>query len=211
MMKLDLIARYAGILVCAVWVLASARTTVVLRNITRRSVAHTRRLVWLIKIIAMIVGAGTIFGLSTDFGLHWLLGGFLSTLVVLFALTDKVEAIVPTPPPQNRLAYSRAWQEYKRLRKDAVIPAILLVLLGLSWIALTAELQTRLTSHTLNILFWIVIFAAIVLLVTGTYNGWKLTYWACPRCGHCFRSLWVASIMPKQCNHCGLRQWAENP
>lgn len=210
MLKADLIDKYAEILVCALWVLAAVRTTFVLRNITRQSVAHARWMVWSIKVAAMIVGAGTVFGLATDFGLNRLLGGFLSAVVLVFSLTDKVEAIVPTAPPQSRAAYSQAWKEYKRLRKNAVIPAILLALLGLSCVALTAELETRLTVQTLTVLFWIAVFTAIALFLICAYTGWKLEYWACPRCGHCFRSLLVAWIMPKNCTHCGLRRWSES-
>ena len=210
-MSIELVDKWASILISAVWCWVSIRTTTSLRTVTRRAVAHTLRTVWLIKVLATIVAAGTVFGVARDFGLQWSPSAVLAGLLVLFALTDKVEAIVPEKPVQTPSAYAEAWEEYSRLRKNTIRPVILLVMIGFVGIVLTAALRTRLTHQALTVLFWIVVFIALVSVLIFAYNEWKLEYWACPRCGYRFRGFWVASIMPKQCNRCGLARWSDSP
>ncbi len=202
-MRVDLFDKWAPILVCGIWVWVSIRTTSWLRRITRQTVAHTRRTVWLIKFVATVVAAGNVFGAALAFHLRWFLGAILAAVTVLFALTDKVEAIVPGKPPQDPSAYSQAWREYLRLRKNAYLSAILLVLVGLSGFALTAAIGPGLT-------FWIVATAILGLFSFWAFNEWKREYWPCPRCGYRFRGFWIP-VMPKRCNHCSLPLWSENP
>ena len=194
-----------------VWVLTSVRTRATLQFITRRSVAHTRLMVWLVKIPATVMAAGLVFNVATQFRVHWLPSSLLGAIVVLFALADKVEAIVPDAPPQTQPAYSRAWEEYRRLRKNVIRAVVLLLAMGFSGMAFISTLAARLPRESLKAFGWILALGASILFLVYAYCEWKLVYWACPRCGHRFRSLWIASIMPKHCSHCGLARWAESP
>jgi len=131
-MSVNLFDKFAPILVCVVWVWLSIRTTKSLQTITRQTVAHTRRVVWLIKLLATLVAAGNVFGVALDFHLNWFVGAVISAAVVLLALTDKVEAIVPEKPSQHPSAYSEAWKEYRRLRKNSYVLAFFLLLIGVA-------------------------------------------------------------------------------
>jgi hypothetical protein len=161
--------------------------------------------------VATIVASSSVFGLATQFRLHWFLSSVLAALVVLLALIDKVEAITPQTPIQDPFAYSEAWKEYSRLRRNALRPLISLLLIIMGGFASFAVLAPRMDPRTLYLLFWILASALLVMFFLFVYNEWKLEYWPCPRCGHRFRGFWVASIMPKRCNHCGLARSAESP
>jgi hypothetical protein len=172
-MGIELIDKWASVLVCMAWAWLSIRTTNCLRTITRGTVAHTRRIVWLIKIVATLIAASNIFGVALEFHLHRFPSAALAGLVVLFALTDKVEAIVPMKPAQGPSAYVEAWREYSRLRKTAIRPVILLVIIGLLGIGLAAELESRLTQPVLTVLFWIIVSVAVVLFLIFLFNEWN--------------------------------------
>src|SRR5437016_1569358 len=85
-----------------------------------------------IKLLATLVAAGNVFGVALDFHLNWFVGAVISAAVVLLALTDKVEAIVPEKPSQHPSAYSEAWKEYRRLRKNSYVLAFFLLLIGVA-------------------------------------------------------------------------------
>jgi hypothetical protein len=210
-MRIDLIDKWAPVLVCVGWGWLSIRTTSCLRTITRRAVGHTVRRVRLLKLVATVIAATNIFGVALTFHLRWIPSALLAGLIVRLALADKVEEIVPEKPVQDPAAFAEAWREYSRLRRNAIRPVILLLLVGLVGILFVAALETHLTERTLTVLLWIGVSFAVVSFLIFAYNEWKLEYWPCPRCGYRFRGFLVASVMPKHCNHCRLARWSESP
>lgn len=210
-MTLNFTDKWAPILVCVAWIWLSVQTTRCLRTITCGTAHHARRTVWLIKLFATIVASSNVFGVARLFGLHWSLSAALAALVVLFALTDTVTEIMPARSPQVSAAYAKSWREYSRLRKRTNYWVIMLLSIVLSGFVLTVALGIRLNERGFRILFCVVACGAGITFVGYAYSQWKLAYWPCPRCGFRYRSFWVASIMPKNCIHCGLARWAENP
>ena len=198
-------------LVVSVWLVVCVRTTACLRATTRNTVAHSLFMVWAVKICALIICVGSAFSLTSTLRWHWVLGSVLAGLVIFFALLDKVRVITPPVPPQSREAYSRAWQEYRRLRKITWLAGIAFLLAVVMALMSIVELLPRVPSGIFDSLFVTLAALAVVLFFVNIQNEWKLRYWACPRCGHRFRSLWVGSVMPKSCNHCRLARWAEAP
>ncbi len=209
-MTRDLIFDFAAILVCAAWTWLSVRTTSCLRTITRGTARYTRRTVWLIKLVAIIVACSNIVGVAMSFGLHWLLSGLLGGVLVLFALTDKAAELTPPRPPQIASAYAQSWQEYSRLRRNIVLFVVTPLVLLLSMFALVVTLGTRLNGVVGTILFGIVACGITLSFAGYAYNGWQFSSWPCPRCGCRFRG-WFPYVPRKKCSHCGLTLWDEHP
>jgi membrane-associated protease RseP (regulator of RpoE activity) len=162
-----------------------------------------KRTIWLIKILALIIGAGGVFGVTTELGTPWLLAVVPSASVIFIALRERVEEVIPTKPVQDASAYRSSWEQYRKLRtaylRSSVWPgAAFLCLIIVSTFA--DRLQNAAQIGLLA-------FFLAALIVTGTVAGLKqlkLIRWACPRCGCAFRGLWGKPWMPKNCVYCGL-------
>jgi hypothetical protein len=201
----------AGVVVCPPWVWLAVRTQNCLRTITRRTVPFPTRTIWLLKILAIIVGAGNVGGVLSAVGLPWPFAVVAAGAVVFVALRENVTDIVPATPTQTVSAYQTSWQEYRRLRKNAKYS---LIALGISFVALVVVVGTAehylpgAAQAALSIGFLI---AWVALMIIGGYHDWKLRRWPCPRCGRAFRGFWALPWMPKRCVYCGLPRWTEDP
>jgi hypothetical protein len=192
----------AGLFVCPPWVWLAVRTDQCFRIITGHSIPFRRQTIWLIKILALIVGAGNVAGVLIGIGTPWFVASFPAAIVIFFALRDKVSEIVPPKPPQDPYAYESAWEEYDRLR--ASFRHSWLGFIGVSvtiaLVALAAEQQSRLIQFTL---FAGCAVALLVWFVMMNIRQWKWLRWRCPRCGCSFRGQW-RFWLPKNCVYCGL-------
>jgi hypothetical protein len=64
----------ASLIVLPPWVWLAVRTKNCLQVITVRSIPFPKRTIWLIKILALIIGAGGVFGVTTELGMSGLFG-----------------------------------------------------------------------------------------------------------------------------------------
>jgi hypothetical protein len=193
----------AGLCVSAVWTCMALRTTRCLRLITRGTIPYRRLTIWLIKVLALIVGAGGVAGALTDLGAPWFLAIVPTGIIVYFSLTENVAEVVPTKPVQDPATYRTAWQEYRRLRRAyrrsgiAFAATILLVIL-LTFLGWT------LPPFGQAALFVACGIAFLVSIVAMSFSQWRWLHWPCPRCGCSFQGAWGRLWQPKQCVYCGL-------
>jgi hypothetical protein len=113
----DWVRLLGPLLVFPWWVWLSVRTTRCLRVITRGTIPYSKRTVWLIKILALIVGAGGVAGALVDFGAPWFLVIVPAGIIFFFSVTEDVSEVVPPKPIQDPSAYQSAWREYWQLRR----------------------------------------------------------------------------------------------
>jgi len=106
----------AGVVVYPLWIWLAVSTKYCLRIITRHTIPFPKRRIWLIKIFALIIGAGGVIGEASSFGVPWFLAVLPVGFIVYFALKEKVQDVTPHKPPQEPSAYQLAWSEYWRLR-----------------------------------------------------------------------------------------------
>lgn len=194
--------------VCSLWAWAAVRTTQCLRVITRGAIPFTKRTLWLMKVLALIVGAGGIAGVLNDFGVPWFLAVVPAGIIVFFSVTEKVTEVVPPKPIQNPSAYQSAWREYWRLRKAYKRSALgfggsLLLLM------LTSIFGMRLSQFAQIVLLAVSVVAFIGSIASMSFNRWKWLYWPCPRCGHSFQGARGRFWLPKRCAYCGLSREEE--
>lgn len=88
----------AALVVCPPWVWLSVRTKQCLRIITGHSVPFSKRIVWLIKILALIIGAGNVAGILVDLGTPWFLAIVPAGIIIFFSLSESVSEVVPPKP-----------------------------------------------------------------------------------------------------------------
>src|SRR5262245_21926428 len=130
-----------ALVVVSVWIWASVRTKGALRVISRGVIPYSRRAVWLLKILALIVGGGGVVSLAQELGAPWFLAIALVGVILFFSLKEKVADVVPPRPLQDACTYQMAWREYDRLREAymrslrwfAVALVTLILVLILSW------------------------------------------------------------------------------
>jgi hypothetical protein len=199
----------AGLLVSAVWVWVAVRTTNALRSLTGRKVPFPRRTIWLVKVLALIVGAGGVMGAFVELGLSWYFAALLAGAVVFLALRETVEEIVIPKPPPTGASFLPAWEGYRRLRRNVLVGyagvasafggAVLVKVCG----RVLSEIVLKIILVILGLLF-------IGFLVKVYFHLWKFRYWPCPRCGCSFRGMWDRPWLPKRCRYCGLERWSEN-
>lgn len=191
------------LLVCSLWAWAAVRTAQCLRLITRSTIPFTKRTIWLMKILALIVGAGGIGSALADFGVPWFLAVVPAGIIVFFSLAEKITEVVPPKPIQDPSVYQSAWREHWRLhtayKRSALGFGSTLLL-----IMLTSFFGVRLPEFAQIVLFAVCIVAFIVFIVSMSFNRWKWLYWPCPRCGHSFQGAWARLWLPKHCVYCGL-------
>lgn len=198
----------AFLVVCLLWISLAVRSEQCLRFISRSAIPYTRRTIWLLKILALIIGAGGIVGLAVSLGTPWFLAVLPGGIVVFFALRENVQDVVPLKPPQDVASYQLAWQEYSRLRNFYMRSWIwfgttfgILVLA----VMVSSKLPQVLQLSLLGICF----VAVVASMFVTSFNHYKLQRWPCPRCGCAFRGLWGRPWLPKRCVYCGLARWEE--
>ena len=199
----------AGFVVCPPWVWLAVQTKQCLQVITSRSIPFTKRKIWLIKILALIVGAGNVWGILAEIGTPWFLAMVPAGIVAYFSLGEDVSEIVPPKPIQDPAVHQSAWREYWRLRDSYkrsglgfVAAFILIILVRLVGAKLPESLQIG--------LFAICLAAFFVSIAVMSFNQWKWLRWRCPRCGCSFRGAWGRLWLPKKCVYCGLPREEEN-
>ena len=170
----------ASLLVYPLWIWLAVRTKHFLQIVTRRSVPFSKRTIWLVKVLALIIGAGGVFAALDTLGVPWFLAALPAGLIVYLAMQENVQDLVPPRPPQDTATYQLAWTEYWRLRKTAqqswrwfgaaFIMAILLVKFGDG------------LSHPAEIALGAACISAIIgSIVVINLNQLKWMRWPCPR------------------------------
>lgn len=198
--------------VVSIWVWVAVHTEGALQIISRGVIPYSRRTVWLLKILALIVGGGGATSLAQEFGAPWFLAIVPAGAILFFAAREKVAGVVPPRPAQDASAYEMAWQEYDRLRKAYMRSLLWFGVAFLTLIqasALAASWSSKLPQSAqmgLVAIFFTFCIASSVLL---TFNQMKWYRWPCPRCGCAFRGLWRLWL-PKRCVYCGLEREERN-
>jgi hypothetical protein len=206
-MSPDILERWvpvvAPLLVLPPWIWLAVRTKHCLQIISGHTVPYQRRTIWLIKVLALIVGAGGVVGAAAQIGIPWFLAIVPAGIVVFFALTDNVQEIVPPKPNQDASAYQSSWQQYRRLRSDFMRSWRWIVAPGLMLIFLAAFGDT-LPKFVQIGLFALFLLAVLASSAVMSLKQLRWLRWPCPRCGCAFRGFWSRPLMPKSCVYCGL-------
>lgn len=197
------LAAIASLVVLPPWIWLAVRTKNCLEVITAHSIPFPKRVIWLTKILALIIGAGGLFGVATEFGVPWLLASMPSATVILIALGERVVHVIPPQPAQDASAYRCAWEQSRRLRSS--------YRRSLTWpgVAFLSLIIVLVLADSIPNAVQLGLFSTSIaaLTVAGMAAGLKqlrLMRWACPRCGCAYRGLWGRPWMPKSCVHCGL-------
>jgi len=193
----------ASLVVLPPWIWLAVRTKNCLQVITARSIPFPKRTIWLTKMLALIIGAGGLFGATTGLGMPWFLAVVPAGTVVFFALRERVEEVIPPKPVQDSLASRSSWDQYRELRtaylRSCVWPGVAFLFL-----ILILAFADKLSNAVEIGLF---AFCFVALIATGVVAGLKQLKWLrwpCPRCGCSFRGFWGTPWMPKKCVYCGL-------
>jgi hypothetical protein len=193
----------ASLIVLPPWVWLAVRTKNCLQVITVRSIPFQKRTIWLIKILALIVGVGGVFGVATELGTPWPFGALLSGVGIFAALKDSVQDISPPKPLQDASTYQAAWKQYWRLRSAYMRSWRWFGVAGLTLILITAFANRPPKPIQLGLFASCVVavFASIALI---SLKQLRWVRWPCPRCGCSFRGFWSRPWLPRQCVYCGL-------
>jgi hypothetical protein len=202
-----------GFIVVSVWIWVAVRTTGALQVISGGTIPFSKREIWLLKILALIVGAGGAMSLTEEFGAPWFLAIVPGGAIVFFSVMEKVAAVVPLKPSQDASTYRIAWQEYHRLRET--------YMRSLRWfgviflVPLAVEVLASIWLHRLPenvqrgfVAIWFT--ALIVCMAVMGFNQFKWYRWPCPRCGCAFRGFGARPWLPKRCVYCGLEREERN-
>lgn len=199
----------AALVVYPLWIWLAVRTKQCLQATTRHTIPFTKRTVWLAKILALVVAAGGVFGVTVDIGMPWFLGFMAAGIIIFFAVREDVQDVVPPKPPQEPSAYQSSWQEYRRLR-DVYIRSWLGFLAAFVTLILMSAFRDKL-PQTAQIAFSAVgLIAVVASIAVISFNQWKWFRWPCPRCGCSFRGFWSRPWLPKRCVYCGLPRGEES-
>jgi len=193
----------ASLLVVPPWVWLAVRTKDFLGFLTGHSVPFSKRAIWLLKLLALVVGAGGLAGALNDLGLPWYLALLPAGIIVWIALTNRVERLDPPVPPQDASAQQLSWNEYWKLRSAC---ALSLKWVGVATISVIIAFVFRnrlrdVIAEIVTIFFFLVLVASF--LVSGG-RRLKFRRWRCPRCGCAFNGWWNLRFFPKRCVYCGL-------
>ena len=193
----------APLLVLPPWIWLAVHTRHCLQIISTRTIPYPRRTIWLIKILALIVGAGGVAGTAAAVGIPWFFAILPAGVVAFFALRENVKEIIPPKPNQDASAYQSSWQEYRRLRSDYMrswrwfgCAGVLLILL--------AAFADRLSNPIRAGLFGLCVVGVLASIAVMSLKQLRWLRWPCPRCGCAFRGLWWRPWMPKNCVYCGV-------
>jgi hypothetical protein len=192
------------------WIWLAIRTCDVLRFVTGKNIPFGKHTIWLIKILALIIGAGGTLGAPTEIGLSWHFGIVPAGLIIFFSLTEKVNEITFPRPQHDAAAYQAGWNEYRRLRAKGARAYLAsgIVLIAFVVVARLGENITKRFEIAIVVFAVVALLAAFALMCSAQ---WQLIHWPCPRCGCAYRGLWISFFMPKRCRNCGLPRWEVNP
>src|SRR5215471_17764173 len=109
------------LIVVSVWVWVAVRTKQAANLISSGTIPFSKHVLWLLKILALIVGGGGAMGLAQELEAPLFLVILLGGVIVFFAVRENVQEIIPHKPTQDPSAYEAAWQEYYRLRKRSLL------------------------------------------------------------------------------------------
>jgi len=185
------------------WIWMSVRTKNCLKFVTMYIIPFSKRTIWLMKILALIVGAGGMFGFATELGMPWYLAILPAGLIIYWSLRENVQEVMPPKPVQASATYQLSWARYWTLRRaygrsliwlGAAFPTTIFAMM-------LADKLPRIIGESLPA----VCFVAVVVLATMSgVRQLKFFRWACPRCGCAFNGLWNKPWFPKRCVYCGL-------
>jgi hypothetical protein len=199
----QLVLAIAAVVVYPPWIWLAVSTKHCLKIITRHAIPFPKRTIWLIKIFALIISAGGMFGIADSIGTQWFIAVLPAGLIVYFALKEKVQDVVPPKPVLDAAAYRLAWDDYWRLRSD--------YLRSYRWLGaalIMGIVLSRFTdgfSNSLQIVLGVICISAVIgSIVVINLNQLKWMRWPCPRCGCSFRGFWGRAWLPKRCAYCGL-------
>lgn len=188
--------------VLSLWVWLAVQTTRCLRVI---AIPYKRRTVWLIKILALVVGASGVVGILLDAKIPWLLAAIPGAVIVLVAIREPVADIIPPKPIQDASAYESAWQEYRRLRRVSLrwglLPLTACLVVFFIFVIFGFGKKLPDSAWSALIAIWFTVLVALSLV--ASVREWKWYHWPCPRCGCSFRGVW-RWWLPKHCVYCGL-------
>jgi hypothetical protein len=193
----------ASLVVLPPWIWLAVRTKNCLQVITVHSVPFPKRTIWLTKMLALIIGAGGVFGATTELGMPWFLAIVPSATVIFFALRERVREVIPPNPVQDASAYGSSWEQYRKLRIAYLRSCMWSGAAFLSLMVMLAFADELPNAVQIGLFA----FCLVALIATGAVAGLqqlKLIRWACPRCGCAFRGFWGRPWMPKNCVYCGL-------
>lgn len=185
------------------WIWMAVRTRHCLQVITMRSIPFPKRTVWLIKVLAVIVGIGGVFGAIIQIGVPWFIAMLPAGVALFFALKEDVEAVIPPKPHQDAAVYQSSWREYWRLRRDYIRSWRWFV--ASSLILILSAAFGDYVPRTVRI--GVFAFGLVAVLASSSFMGvkqLKWLRWPCPRCGCAFRGFWGRPWLPKSCVYCGL-------
>jgi hypothetical protein len=185
------------------WVWMAVRTSTCLRFVTGHKVPFPTRTIRLMKVLALIVGAGGVFAASIEVGMPWYVALLPAGTVVFFALRENVREIVPSKPPQNAAAYQASWKEYRALSSAYKWSFVWFGVAFLSTIFILT-LADRIPHSTGTTLFDLCLVGVLVSLVMSGVRQFQFFHWPCPRCGCAFNGLWNRPWFAKKCVYCGL-------
>jgi len=185
------------------WIWMAVRTRHCLQVITMRSLPFSKRTVWLIKILAVIVGIGGIIGAIIQIGVPWFIAVLPTGVALFFALKEDVQAVVLPKPNQDADVYQSSWQEYWRLCRDYIrswrwfVASSLILILSAAfgdYVPRTARIGV----------FAFGMVATLASIGFMSVKQLKWLRWPCPRCGCAFCGFWGRPWLPKSCLYCGL-------
>jgi hypothetical protein len=197
-----LLPAIASLVVLPPWIWLAVRTKNCLQAITAHSIPFPKRTIWLIKMLALIIGAGGVLGAAPELGMPWLVAIMLSSTVVFFAVRERVQEVVPPKPVQDYSAYQASWRQCRQLRSTYMWSCTWFGAIGVALI-LVAAFADRLPKTVQIGLFPLCLVAAIAAIAVMSYRQLKWLRWPCPRCGCAFRGLW-RPWLPRNCVYCGL-------
>lgn len=199
------LAAIGYLIVVLPWIWMAVRTEDCLRFATAHIIPFPKRTIFLIKILAVIVGAGCALGAASQIGLAWYLGLLPAGAIVWLAFTEKVQEIVPSKPAQDAATYESSWQKYWKLRRryrNTQIGAGAALLFWFGSVLLVNKVSSGAGADVLSL-------GAVVILVFFTaaaISQWKFFRWPCPRCGCAFNGYWLKRWiwMSARCSYCNL-------
>jgi hypothetical protein len=185
------------------WVWMAVRTTYSLQFVTAHKVPFPTRTIRLMKVLALIVGAGGVFGAAIELGMQWYLALLPAGTVVFFSLKERVREIVPSKPVQDAAAYQSSWKHYRTLRSAYTRSFIWLGVAFLSAI-LILTLADKIPDPIGTVIFDLCLVGVLVSLAMTGVRQLKFFRWPCPRCGCAFNGVWNRPWFAKKCVYCGL-------
>ena len=193
----------ASLIVLPPWIWLAVRTGHCLQAITMHSIPFAKRTIWLTKMLALIIGAGGVFGVAIELNMPWFLAILPSGTVVFFALREQVRELVPPKPVQDASVYQSSWQQYRHLRSLYMPSWGWFGAVGLSMI-LDAAFADKLPNTVQIGLLTLCSVAMIASISVMSFKQMKWLRWPCPRCGCAFRGFWGRPWLPKNSVYCGL-------